>query len=266
MNLNELKFIIKGAGDMGSGVAWRLYRAGFKRLVMLDVPCPMAVRRSVSFCEAIYDGAKIVDGITAVAAENIEEIEQTLKMTEIPVVIDPTWQTIAEWQPQVVIDAILAKKNLGTHIDEAELVIGLGPGFCAPEDVHVVIETNRGAHCGCTIYQGCAEKNTGIPGTMMGYDVKRVMRAPVTGTFNSTVLLDEFVEVGDILGTVENSPVLAKINGTIRGLIRDQVFVKKGVKIGDIEPRAGVNIHRVSDKSLSIGGAVLEAVLTRYNV
>jgi xanthine dehydrogenase accessory factor len=265
MRLNELKFIIKSAGEMGSGIAWRLYRAGFKRIVMLDIAGPMAVRRSVCFCEAIYDGVKVVDTITAVAARTDGEIEQALEKAQIPVVVDHAWQTIAAWKPQVVIDAILAKQNLGTHIEEAELVIGLGPGFSAGVDAHVVIETNRGANCGRLIYKGCAEKNTGIPGSVMGHGVKRVVRAPARGNFNAAVLLDDTVEVGDCLGTVVNQPVLAEIGGNIRGLIRDKIYVEKGVKIGDIEPRAGVDNSQVSDKSLAIAGAVFEAVLSRYN-
>ncbi len=265
MVLHKIKFVIKGAGEMGSGIAWRLHRAGFKRLVMLDTENPMAVRRSVCFCEAVYDGKKIVDGIAGVAVQTILEIEQTIKKSQIPVVVDPSWLTIAQWRPEVVIDAIIAKKNIGTRIDEAELVIGLGPGFCAGVDTHIVIETNRGPNCGRLIHKGCAEKNTGIPGSVMGHDVARVVRAPATGIFAAAVFLNDRVKAGDTLGTVDNKVVKAQIDGHVRGLIRDGIFVKTGVKIGDIEPREQVNNDLVSDKSLAIAGAVLEAVLFQYN-
>lgn len=265
MSINKLKFIIKGAGEMGSGIAWRLYRAGFKRIVMLDTDTPMAVRRSVCFCEAVYDGVKVVDGIIGVAVKTSREIEEILDKFQIPVVVDPSWQSIATWRPEVVIDAILAKKNIGTQIDEAQLVIALGPGFCAGVDTHVVIETNRGPNCGRLIHKGCAEKNTGIPGSVMGHDVARVVRASATGNFKATVLLNDIVKAGDTLGTVDNKPVKAQIDGQVRGLIRDKILVKKGVKIGDIEPRAHVNNNLVSDKSLTLAGAVFEAVLSRYN-
>jgi len=265
MTINKVKFIIKGAGEMGSGIAWRLHQAGFKRIVMLDTDNPMAVRRSVCFCEAVYDGVKVVDGITAVAIKTSREIEETLNKSQIPVVVDPSWRTISTWRPEVVIDAILAKKNIGTQIDEAELAIGLGPGFCAGVDTHVVIETNRGPNCGRLIYEGCAEKNTSIPGSVMGHDVARVVRAPATGKFKAAVLLNDTVKAYDILGSVNNQLVKAQIDGQVRGLIRDKILVKNGVKIGDIEPRNHVDNNLVSDKSLALAGAVLEAVLSRYN-
>ncbi len=265
MAINKLKFIIKGAGEMGSGIAWRLHRAGFKRIVMLDMDNPMAVRRSVCFSEAVYDGVKVVDGITAVEIKTSPEIEETLNKSQIPVVVDPSWQTISSWRAEVVIDAILAKKNIGTKIDEAELVIALGPGFCAGIDTHVVIETNRGPNCGRLIYEGYAEKDTGIPGSVMGHDVTRVVRAPATGKFKAAVLLNNTVRANDILGSVNNQPVKAQMDGQVRGLIRDKILVNKGVKIGDIEPRAHIDNNLVSDKSLSLAGAVLEAVLHKYN-
>ena len=265
MVLHRIKFIIKGAGEMGSGIAWRLHRAGFKRLVMLETENPMAVRRSVCFCEAVYDGRKIVDGITGVMVQTSLEIQQALEKFQIPVLVDPSWLIIARWRPEVVIDAILAKKNIGTRMDEAELVIGLGPGFCAGVDTHIVVETNRGPNCGRLIHTGCAEKNTGIPGSVMGHDVARVVRAPATGIFDAAVVLNDRVKAGDTLGTVDNNVVKAQIDGHVRGLIRDGIFVKTGVKIGDIEPREQVNNDLVSDKALALAGAVLEAVLFQYN-
>lgn len=265
MNCN-LSIIIKGAGEMASGIAWRLYQAGFKNIVMLDIANPMAVRRAVCFCEAIYDGTKVVDGVTGVLATSQAEIDQALENKDIPVLIDPSWETIGERCPQVVIDAILAKRNLGTRIDEAEHVIGLGPGFSAGNDVHAVIETHRGPNCGRVIHKGCASANTGIPGSVMGYDVERVVRAPASGQFISSVSLNDTVKKGDIIGSVEQKNVRALLDGSVRGLIRNKIFVEKNVKIGDIEPRPDVDNNLVSDKSLGLGGAVLESVLSKFNV
>lgn len=251
---------------MASGIAWRLHKGGFKNIVMLEIAAPMAVRRTVSFSECVYDGTKAVDGVMAVHAATAPEIDRALTEGKIAVVIDPEWQTIEDRRPDVVIDAIIAKKNLGTRMDEADLVIGLGPGFCAGSDVHVVIETNRGPNCGRVMYQGCPEKNTGIPGTVMGIDVDRVVRATATGNFIPFVHLNDRVEAGAVLGAVNGVPVLARVDGLVRGLIRAEIFVKEGVKIGDIEPRDNVDNSLVSDKSLGLGGAVLEAILSRYNV
>ncbi|MFW2365113.1 MAG: selenium-dependent molybdenum cofactor biosynthesis protein YqeB [Desulforhopalus sp.] len=264
--LNKLFIIIKGAGEMASGLAWRLYRAGFTNIVMLEIDKPMAVRRSVCFCEAVYDGRKTVDGIEAILAKTNTEIGSILEQNQIAVVVDPQWQTIEEIKPQVVIDAILAKKNLGTRIVEADLVIGLGPGFIAGEDVDVVVETNRGPNCGRLLYSGSAEKDTGIPGTVMGFDLERVIRAPTAGLFKASVEMNDHVQVGDTIGIVDQRPVIAAISGVTRGLIRDKIFVSKGLKIGDIEPRQGVDTTKVSDKSLGLGGAVLEALLAKFNV
>lgn len=251
---------------MASGIAWRLHRGGFKNIVMLETAAPMAVRRTVSFCECVYDGTKVVDGVTAIHVATASEIDEVLSQGRIGVVTDPKWRTIEERRPDVVIDAIIAKKNLGTRMDEADLVIGLGPGFCAGRDAHAVIETNRGPNAGRVLYQGCPEENTGIPGSVLGIDVDRVVRAPATGKFSPAVQLDDRVKAGDLLGTVNGVPVSARIDGTVRGLIRAEIFVKEGVKIGDIEPRDNVDNSLVSDKSLGLGGAVLEAMLSKYNV
>ena len=265
MNLNDLTFVIKGAGEMASGIAWRLHRSGFTRLIMLETSSPAAVRRLTSFCEAVYDGVKIVDGITAINVNRQSEIDQNLKNSHIPVIVDPEWQTISVLKPNVVIDAIIAKKNLGTHMSEAELVIGLGPGFVAGSDVHLVIETNRGADCGRVIYTGAAAENTGKPGNVASHTTKRVVRAPATGIFTSLISFDDIVKPGTLLGKVADTAVTAQIEGKVRGLIRNQRMVRKGDKIGDIEPRLEVNSHLVSDKSLALAGGVLEAVLWKFN-
>lgn len=257
---------IKGAGEMASGIAWRLYRAGFRNISMLEIAHPMAVRRRVCFCEAVYDGSAVVDGVSGVLCVDDTAMNRAIGQGIIPVVIDPEWKTIRHRKPRVVIDAILAKRNLGTCLDEAPLVIGLGPGFTAGKDVHAVVETNRGPNCGRVLYSGSAQKNTGIPGKVMGYDVDRVLRAPEDGLLKSKVQLGDRVIAGDTVATVNSSQVKTSITGIVRGLIRDGIMVTKELKIGDIEPRDGVDINLVSDKSLGLGGAVLEAVLAGINL
>jgi xanthine dehydrogenase accessory factor len=263
--LNKLSILIKGAGEMASGIAWRLHKAGFTNIVMLETDTPLAVRRRVSFCEAVYDGRITVDGVTSILTTSDNEINNALQNKQIPVVVDPKWNTIVIRNPQIVIDAILAKKNLGTRREEAELVIGIGPGFKAGKDTDVVVETHRGVNCGRLLYYGEAEKNTGIPGKVMGYDMERVVRAPRAGLFKSSVQIDDHVNLGDTIGVVKDQLVAARINGVVRGLIRDNIMVTENLKIGDIEPRQGVDSSLVSDKGLALGGAVLEAVLAKFN-
>lgn len=250
---------------MASGIAWRLYRSGFRNIVLLETEKPLAVRRRVCFCEAVYDGEKDVDGVTAVLVHSNDEIDSALAKGFVPVVVDPEWRVIRERAPQVVVDAIIAKRNLGTSKDEAPLVIGLGPGFEAGKDVHVAVETNRGPNCGRVMYTGTPEKNTGIPGTVMGFNVERVIRSPEDGVFEAFRQLDEHVNAGETIGEVNGHPVTVAISGVLRGLIRDGILVVKNMKIGDIEPRSDVDSFLVSDKSLGLGGAVLEAILNQYN-
>lgn len=263
--LNTLSIIIKGGGEMASGIAWRLYRSGFTKIILLETEMPLAVRRNVSFCETVYEGRKEVDGVEAILTSDDVEINAALDRKQIAVVVDSSWKTIGRRKPKIVIDAILAKRNLGTRRDEADLVIGLGPGFTAGEDVDVVVETNRGPNCGRLLYSGSAEKNTAVPGAIMGFDAERVVRAPVDGLFKASVQIDDQVQGGDTIGIVDNTPVTAAISGIVRGLIRDNITVTKNLKLGDIEPRQGVDTSLVSDKSLGLGGAVLEAILARFN-
>lgn len=253
---------IKGAGEMATGVAIRLKRSGFSRIFMMEIEHPLAVRRTVSFSEAIHDGNSIVERVESVKAQNKADIFDAWKKGRIPVLIDPLWRMLQRLQAHVVVDAIIAKRNLGTTIGDAPLVIGLGPGFTAPVDVHRVIETMRGHDLGRVIDKGSAGANTGIPGSIGGYTVQRVLRAPATGLFHSDLTITDSVRAGDRIGHVENRGVQAEIDGVIRGLIRSGSFVSQGVKIGDIDPRGRVEYcYTVSDKSRAIGGAVLEAIL-----
>ena len=254
--------VIKGAGEMATGVAHRLKHSGFSRIVMLDTGHPLAVRRTVSFCEAVYNGRVIVEGVEAVLTRGLGEIGTAWHFGQVAVAIDPQWTLIEQLQPQVVIDAILAKKNLGTTMTEASLVLGLGPGFTAGHDVHLVIETMRGHDLGRVIRLGSAQANTGIPGEVLGHTVDRVVRAPAAGIFTASRKITDHVRAGDCLGSVTGQAVVAKIDGVLRGLIREGTSVRPGLKIGDIDPRGeAAKCFTVSDKARAIGGGVLEAIL-----
>jgi len=264
--LNHLVIAIKGAGEMASGIAVRLYAANLQRIYMLDIQEPLAVRRGVSFSEAMYEGDKTVEGVTAVLADGDREIEKIWQRGKIAVTADPSWKTIGLLKPDIIIDAILAKKNLGTSINDAPLVIGLGPGFTAAGDVHLLIETNRGHNLGRIIRKGIAEPNTGVPGEIGGHTTDRVIRAPGKGRFVSRHEIGDDVKPGDLIGSIGEKEVRAGISGIIRGLIRSGTMVFPDLKLGDIDPRGEEHYcHTVSDKSRTISGAVLEGILCVYN-
>lgn len=257
-----ISIAIKGAGEMASGIAVRLWRSGFRRICMMEVEHPLAVRRKVSFCEAVHDGIARVEGIEAIRVENNDEILSAWENGQVPIIVDPQWTILDELRPHVLIDATLAKRNLGTVKEDAFLVIGLGPGFTAPIDVDRVIETMRGHHLGCVISDGAAQANTGIPGNIGGHTLKRVLRAPDKGTFVSHKKIKDKVKVGDVIATVNGQSITAEIDGVVRGLIREGTTVSESMKVGDIDPRGIVEYcSTVSEKSRSIGGAVLEAIL-----
>ena len=251
---------------MATGVAERLYRSNFRQILMLETPAPLAVRRRVSFCEAIHDKTKIVEGIEAVEVCNGSEIRDAWLRRRVAVRVDPAWESLHEFKPDVVIDAILAKRNLGTCITDAPLVLGMGPGFVAGQDCHMVVETNRGHNLGRLIAHGTAEPNTGIPGNIGGFTKERVLRAPSAGLFVTDKKLGDAVSKGEVIGRVGNAAVIAPIEGILRGLIRPNFPVKEGLKIGDIDPRGnGDYCDTISDKARTLGGAILVAVLAAYN-
>jgi xanthine dehydrogenase accessory factor len=265
-DLRKLIIVIKGAGEMASAVAWRLYMANLQKILMLETDKPLAVRREVSFCEAVHAGYQIVEEVEAVQVQGLADTYQVWENGKIAVAADPQWLLMEKIHPQVVVDAILAKKNLGTRMQEAELVIGLGPGFNAGRDVHMVIETNRGHNLGRIITACSAEPNTGIPGTINGYSEERVLRAPTAGKFLARRSIGDSVKADEVVGFVEETEVRAGIGGVVRGLIRSQTSVTKGLKLGDIDPRAlQHHCYTISDKARAIGGAVLEAVMRAYN-
>ncbi len=264
--IEDLVVLIRGAGEMASGVAHRLYQSHFK-ICMLEIPHPLAVRREVSFCEAIYEGEKEVEGVWAKLISKPEEITSTWGKGQIPLLRDPegkkTWSFL---KPDVLIDAIMAKKNLGTQITDAPLVIGLGPGFTAKKDVHIVIETNRGHHLGKMILSGTAEPDTGVPGEIGGYTLQRILRTMKKGAFHSQKSIGERVAKGSVVAVVDDFPIIAKISGVVRGLLREGTEVKKGMKVGDIDPRGKKELcFTISDKARSIAGGALEAILYRFN-
>jgi xanthine dehydrogenase accessory factor len=267
IKLSDIVIAIKGAGEMASAVAWRLFMANLRRIVMLEIEMPLAVRREVSFCEALHEGQKVIEGVTAVFAENPDEIKRCWQNNEIAVTEDPQWKRLKDFAPNVVVDAILAKKNLGTSKKEAGLVIGLGPGFSAGDDVHLVIETNRGHNLGKIITAGRAEPNTGIPGSIQGFSAERVLRAPRNGIFQARKQIGDAVAAGDIVGMVEDAKVRAGIDGILRGLIRTDNKVTRSLKLGDIDPRGEASYcYTISDKARAISGSVLEAILRSYNL
>ena len=264
--LSDLNIVIKGAGEMASAVAWRLYRAHLSKILMLETDNPLAVRRAVSFCEAVFDGRQKIEGVEAVRVRGVSDTLSAWKAGKIAVAVDPQWRLSRKIHPDVVVDAILAKSNMGTRLQEAELVIGLGPGFDAGSDVHLVIETNRGHNLGRIIPAGSAESNTGIPGSIGGYTEERVLRASNDGKFIPRKSIGDTVTVDDIIGFVEKTAVGTQIGGVVRGLIRPQTSVKIGMKLGDIDPRGRQDYcFTISEKARAIGGAALEAVLRVFN-
>ena len=259
---SKKRIVIRGAGDLATGVAARLWRSGFP-VVMTEIAQPLTVRRTVSFSDAVYDGETTVEGIRARRVEDKAEILKALDERVIPVRVDPEATIIHDIEPFAVIDAIMAKKNIGTHREDSPLVIGLGPGFIAGRDVHAVVETKRGHTLGRVIWEGSAIPNTGIPGEVRGFGAKRVIRAPGPGAFKGFLSIGKHVEKGDLVAYAGDAPVLAPISGMLRGLLHDGVIVDTGLKSGDVDPRdVSESCWLISDKALAIGGGVLEAVLT----
>ena len=297
----NLLIICRGAGDLATGIIHRLHRAGH-RVIALETDYPAAIRRQVSFCEAVYDGSAAVEGVTArivpaladaetdtetysgendtPAAHIVSEkwdssaIEAVLEAGEVPLLIDPKGESIALLRPDVVVDAIIAKKNLGTTINMAPLVIGVGPGFTAGQDVHLVIESMRGHNLARIITDGMAQPNTGVPGNIAGFTSERVIHAPAAGYIHDVRKIGDIVQKGDEIARIypdkesyvnalsEYVPVNATITGIIRGLIREGYYFREGFKIADIDPRESelTNCFTISDKARSIAGSVLEAV------
>jgi xanthine dehydrogenase accessory factor len=257
--------IIRGAGDISTGNIHRLFRAGFPVLA-LETDRPSAIRRKVAFSEAVYDGTATVEDLTAVRISDAGEAEQVLAQGKVPLMVDPAGESIRQLKPEVLVDAILAKKNLGTTMEMAGLTIALGPGFEAGKDVHYVIETTRGHDLGRIISHGSATPNTGVPGIIGGYGIERVIHAPAAGVFRMRRDIGSVVEAGEAVGFIDapegRIPVQAKIAGLLRGILRDGYAVPKGFKLADVDPRREQvkNCATISDKARCIAGSVLELV------
>ena len=253
--------LIRGAGDLASGIALRLHHAHLS-VVMTDLQQPTAIRRTVCFSQAIVYGSMTVEDVTARFCAAPENAAAILAAGELPVLADPEAKCRTALRPDVVVDAILAKKNLGTRITDAPCVIGGGPCFTAGEDCHAAVETLRGHTLGRVIYSGSALPNTNIPGLIGGFAGERVLRAPCDGIFTALHRIGDTVEEGDTIGFVEGQPMKCTISGVLRGVRDDGVPVKKGMKSGDVDPRCKPEYcTTISDKALAVGGGVVEAVL-----
>lgn len=265
LRISDITVCLKGGGDIATGVAWRLQSSGF-RVFITELPQPKAVRRKVAFCEAVYDGHITVEGVEALLVNNPGEIPAVWEKGKIPVLVDPDCNCSREVPPYVIVDAIMAKRNLGTSISDAPLVIALGPGFKAGSDAHFVVETNRGHRLGRLLSSGTAEPNTGIPGSIQGVGKERVLRSPEDGFWESCLEIGDLVKKGDRIGCVGSTTLDAPTSGVVRGLIRPGSEVTRGLKIGDIDPR-GIKAfcYTISDKALAIAGGVLEGILRFYS-
>lgn len=253
--------IIRGAGDIATGIALRLHRAGFQ-IIMTDLPQPTSIRRTVCFSEALRLGEVLVEDVRARRTDSAREALDIAGAGEIAVVADPACALLPELYPAALVDAILAKRNLGTSRDMAPVVIGVGPGFTAGEDCHAAVETMRGHTLGRAIYQGSALPNTNIPGLVGGYAGERVLRAPADGIFTRILDIGDEVQPGDIAGTVNGQPMKCTIGGVVRGILPSGTPVHRGMKSGDVDPRCQPEYcTTASDKALAVGGGALEAIL-----
>ncbi len=254
--------IVRGAGDLATGTILKLHRIGFK-VIALDIDKPTVIRRTVSFAQALYDGVYKVEDTIAKKCDkdDIENIMSTLEQNKVVVVADKDATLIKKIKPLIVVDAILAKKNLGTKITDAPLVIALGPGFEVGRDCHCIIETKRGHYVGNVLYHGSAIANSGIPGIIGGYGKERVIHSPIAGIWTNVKQIGDIVKKGDIIAKVNDTPIEATIDGKLRGLLTDNIEVPKGFKVADIDPRGESADHLSgSDKGRNIAGGVLSAI------
>lgn len=258
--------VVRGGGDLATGTIHRLWSAGL-RVLVLEAEHPAAIRRQVSLCEAVYEGETTVEGLRAVRVESLEAAEAVWAENAVPVLVDPKGSCLKQARPAVLIDAIIAKKNLGTTREMAPLTIALGPGFVAGRDVDVVVETKRGHKLGRIIREGAAAPNSGVPGIIGGYGAERVIHAPEAGIFRNRHAIADLVTAGETIAVIEmpdgnTVPVTTQIDGILRGLLRDGYPVTRGFKVVDVDPRRSEleNCFLISDKARCIAGSVLELV------
>jgi len=264
-NLNALVVLIRGGGEIASAVAHKLARSHFK-ICLTEIARPLAVSRMVAFSEAIYDGEKEIEGVVARRITSTEDVNSCWRENKIPILVDPEAKVRNRLHPDILIDAVMAKRNLGTKITDAPLVIGLGPGFQAGRDVHVVVETNNSENLGKVILEGEAEKDTGVPLVMEGLSAERVMHSPEDGLFLADQQIGDTVLTGETVASVAGKPVKSEIDGVIRALLRSNVEVRKGTKLGEVDP-SGCQEHcySIRPRMRAIAGGVLEAIMTHFN-
>lgn len=259
-----MNILIRGGGDLGTGVAFRLHRVGWN-IVITEIERPLVLRRTVSFANAIYEHDVVVEGITARYTKESHKITNLIDKHEIPVLISPDKYSFPEYHPDVIVDARLLKKFVEYRLFIKPMIIGLGPGFKVGKNCHAVIETNRGHYLGRALWDGEAMSDTGIPGTVSQKSNERVLRAPANGYIQSNAELGTFFKKGDSIGSVDDKPIIAPFDGCLRGLMHEGIFVEEGTKIGDLDPRLDKKlINFISEKSLAIAGGVLEAILTYH--
>lgn len=259
----SISVVVRGGGDLASGVAYRAFVAGW-RVFVVELPQPLAVRRKVSFGQAVYDDSIIVEGIRAVRVLDSQAAIDATENGVIPVLVDPLLTSLHTLSPEVLVDARMLKQRAETSLDLARLVIGLGPGFRAGENCHAVVETKRGPNLGRVYWQGQAEDDTGIPETVGSQRDTRVIRAPVSGIVAISAKIGDLVTEGETIGQIGEQLITAAFTGVLRGAIHNGLWVEKGTKVGDLDPRQSIDLcFRLSDKALAIGGGVLEAVLSR---
>lgn len=262
----ENVIIVRGGGDIATGTIMKLYQCGFPVLI-LEIDNPSAIRRNVAFSEAVYQGSQTVEGVTCRLAKDVQEAEALLEAGELTMLVDPNCTCLSHFHPLALVDAILAKRNLGTRRSMAPITVALGPGFTAGEDADAVIETQRGHNLGRVLYSGTAAPNTGVPGKIAGFDKERVIHSPAAGILRNVRAITDTVCKGETIAVIETPegevPVAATLDGLLRGLIRDGYPVTKGFKIADIDPRASEynNCFTISDKARCIAGGTLEAIL-----
>ncbi len=256
---------IKGAGDLASGIALRLWRCGY-RVIFSELPVPLCIRRTIAFSSAVFDGSAKVEDAEGILIRETDEADAVWRAGKLPVIVDEDAEKLLSLKPDVLVDARIIKSwRDDTHLSDAPLVIGMGPGFIAGENVHCVIETNRGHNLGRVFWSGSAEPDTGIPGTIKGEGIKRVVKAPCAGVFHPTVNIGDSVEVGDVIAKVDETEIRAQLAGIVRGIIYPGITVWEKLKIMDIDPRGNrAHCFTVSDKASALGGGVLEAILSRF--
>lgn len=266
MKLADPVVLIKGGGEVASGIAHRLFHTHFK-VCLTETPHPKAISRGVTFSEAVYDGEKEVEGVVAKLVKSVGDIPKAWEENKVPIIVDPETTLRETLRPDVLIDAIMAKRNLGTRLVDAPLVIGLGPGFEAGRDVHAVVETNNSESLGKVIFDGEAEKDTGVPIAISGLTVERVLHSPEDGLFLANREIGDLVIADEVIAVVGRQAVKAPIGGVVRGLLRSRIPIERGMKLGEIDPVGNKEVcYRIRARVRAIAGGVLEAILMWFNV